>query len=77
MNPYKVNIELSSADLRDNNSIFCQKDRNYLEGYYDKPPDLEIHIALAILKRENVPQEIFEPLRRWVKENPMLIIKDD
>ena len=52
--------------------IFTLKDMDYLEGKTRKRPlDLDLHIAIYILRREGLQRDILGEVEQWVRENPV------
>lgn len=40
-------------------------------GKADPPPEFDLHLAQYILKKEHCPDEIFNLLDKWIRENPL------
>ena len=54
--------------------IFNVHDNNFLDGTRrDRPPDFEMHLAIYILEREHMPDDILDRVKQWAKENPMFL----
>lgn len=54
--------------------IFDVHDNNYLDGTNrERPPDFDLHLAIYILEREHMPDDILDKVKQWVRENPMVI----
>ena len=52
---------------------FTMKDETFMDGTRSKKPlDFDIHLALYLLRTEQVPLEILEPVTKWVSEHPMV-----
>ena len=50
--------------------IFNRNDRNFLTGeVMKKPDDFNLHLAVYLLMQENIPDELIDPVKRWVSEN--------
>lgn len=55
--------------------LFDAFDRQRIDepGNYEMPPDFLLHLAYYLLEQENMPGEILEPLRTWIRENKTLV----
>ena len=57
--------------------IFDVHDSNFLDGTTkDRPPDFDLHLAIYILEREHTSNDILDRVKQWVRENPMVTIKE-
>ena len=49
--------------------IFDISDGHYLEEWnIERPPDFDLHLAVAMLTKEKVPDELVNPIRQWARE---------
>jgi len=52
--------------------IFTLNDRKYIKGKNrQKPGDFELHLAVYLLSRENIPELLLEPINQWINDNKL------
>ena len=67
---YGVRIGIETGHEASDN--FDIQDMDYYWGETRKrPPDFNLHLALYIFQREQLPQDMLENLRQWSNENRM------
>ena len=70
---YIVEIKLNPhSKAFDHFDVF---DEDYIEGKTRrKPSDFDLHLALYLLGKEQLPTELLEPLVQWVRDNKMVVV---
>ena len=52
--------------------VFDDDDEDFIHKQREAPPpEFDLHLALYILKKESCPDEIFNILEKWIRDNKL------
>lgn len=70
---YTPKVRVEPSNLAYDN--FDMRDDNFLDGSSPKrPPDFDLHLALYILQKETLPDNILIPLKEWARDNKKVMV---